>query len=242
MLDRTKHEITMRNILNDIYSNHNLSNKLGFKGGTSCYFFYDLPRFSTDLDFNLLSTKEKEMVFSDMKTLLEKYGEVRDQHKKANTLFYYLVHTPQKSGIKIEISTREIEKVNSYDILEFYGTAFLVMKKEDIFANKLLALTYRHAASARDLFDINFFFSKGWSINKDIIIAIAKMPFIEYMETLPKYIKENFNTKNIHVGLGELLNDQSQRDFVKRKLIEDTVRRISTYLDSIRRAEGLSNN
>jgi len=55
MLDRTKHENTMRNILNEVYSHKDLSPILGFKGGTACYFFYELPRFSTDLDFNLLN-------------------------------------------------------------------------------------------------------------------------------------------------------------------------------------------
>lgn len=235
MLDRTKHEITMRNILDDIYTNHKISSILGFKGGTACYFFYNLPRFSTDLDFNLLDLDKKDQVFSELQSLLEKHGEITDSYKKTNTLFFLVSHTSGRSGIKIEVSTREEEKVNSYEPLEFFGTTVLVMLREDIFANKLLALTHRHAASARDLFDINYFFSKNWDVNEGIVREIAGKEFIEYMEELPNYISANFSSRNVHEGLGEFLSDQSQRDFVKRKLIEDTTHKIRFFIESYKR-------
>ena len=178
MLDRIKHETTMRNIVDAVYKNYELSSTLGFKGGSACYFFYDLPRFSTDLDFNLLDISKKDTVCEALENLLLKHGGIRDKYVKANTIFFYLSHTFEKSGIKIEVSIREIEKINSYDLLEFYGTSILVMKKEDIFANKLLALTYRHSATARDLYDINFFFLKNWDINKGIIEKVTGDSFV----------------------------------------------------------------
>jgi predicted nucleotidyltransferase component of viral defense system len=230
MLDRIKHETTMRNILDSIYNDAYLSNKLGFKGGTCGYFFYGLPRFSTDLDFNLLSQGEETQVFDSLKILLKKHGEVADAYIKLNTIFFYVVHTPQKSGIKIEISTREIENVNSYELKEFYGTSFLVMKKEDLFANKLIALTKRISPSSRDLFDIDFFFSKGWSINEKIITEVTGGKFIEYLQMLPSFIEKNFNASNIHLGLGELLSKQSERDYVRKKLIDDTINRIQFFI------------
>jgi predicted nucleotidyltransferase component of viral defense system len=232
MLNRNNHENTMRNILDDIYSHKELSNLLGFKGGTACYFFYDLPRFSTDLDFNLLNLTKKETVFNLLPAILEKYGEITDKHIKTNTIFFYLSHTPQQSGIKIEISTRELEKINNFELLEFYGTSYLVMKKQDIFANKLLALTNRHSATPRDLFDINFFFSQNWDISENIIQTISKQDLITYLNSLPDYIEKNFNQKNILMGLGELVNNQAQRDFIKNKLVSDTINSIRFFIDS----------
>lgn len=54
MLDIQKHRLILTKILKDIFSDFELSSILGLKGGTALYYFYSLPRFSVDLDFNLL--------------------------------------------------------------------------------------------------------------------------------------------------------------------------------------------
>ena len=54
MLDHAKHRAVLINILKDIYSDPLLRTLLGFKGGTAAMLFYNLPRISVDLDFNLL--------------------------------------------------------------------------------------------------------------------------------------------------------------------------------------------
>ena len=59
-LNITTHRNLLLKILKDIYSDTALGPVLGFKGGTAAYFFYDLPRFSVDLDFDLLDTGKKE--------------------------------------------------------------------------------------------------------------------------------------------------------------------------------------
>jgi len=45
-MDLNKHKFFMLQILRDIYSDLELANNLGFKGGTALMFFYNLPRFS----------------------------------------------------------------------------------------------------------------------------------------------------------------------------------------------------
>ena len=67
MLDRNKHEAIMKNLLKDIYSHRLLATVLGFKGGTACYFFHKLPRFSVDLDFDLLDAVRASEVFDSIK-------------------------------------------------------------------------------------------------------------------------------------------------------------------------------
>jgi len=54
MIDLNKHKFIIVQILKDIYSDLEIANELGFKGGTALMLFYDLPRFSADIDFNLL--------------------------------------------------------------------------------------------------------------------------------------------------------------------------------------------
>jgi predicted nucleotidyltransferase component of viral defense system len=60
MIDNNKHRYFLVQILKDIYSDRELANLLGFKGGTALMFFYDLPRFSVDLDFNLLDIEQQK--------------------------------------------------------------------------------------------------------------------------------------------------------------------------------------
>jgi len=58
MLNKEKHQLIMGRILKDVYTDVSIAPLLGFKGGTCAYFFYGLPRFSVDLDFDLFSPDE----------------------------------------------------------------------------------------------------------------------------------------------------------------------------------------
>lgn len=62
-LNVPEHKNILLQILKDIYSDTTISPFLGFKGGTAAYMFYDLDRFSVDLDFDLLDETKKEIVF-----------------------------------------------------------------------------------------------------------------------------------------------------------------------------------
>jgi len=67
MFDKNKHKKILVKILKDIYSDKDTRNVLGFKGGTALFLFYNLPRISVDLDFNLLEEEKKSLVFEKMK-------------------------------------------------------------------------------------------------------------------------------------------------------------------------------
>ena len=57
MLDTDRHKNILIKILKDIYTDNTIGPILGFKGGTAAYLFYDLPRFSVDIDFDLIYRK-----------------------------------------------------------------------------------------------------------------------------------------------------------------------------------------
>ncbi|MDD2248027.1 MAG: nucleotidyl transferase AbiEii/AbiGii toxin family protein [Tissierellia bacterium] len=76
MVSINKHKFFLIQILKDIYSDIELANCLGFKGGTALMFFYDLPRFSVDLDFNLLDPAKEKAVYEKVRKILSKHGKI----------------------------------------------------------------------------------------------------------------------------------------------------------------------
>lgn len=90
MLDLARHKTILINLLKDIYSDVELRTILGFKGGTAAMMFYDLPRFSVDLDFDLLNEEKKELVLEKIKKILPPYGEIHDAAEKRFTLFFFI--------------------------------------------------------------------------------------------------------------------------------------------------------
>ena len=232
MLDKKAHDVIMKDILKDLYSDRLLSTVLVFKGGTACYLFYDLPRFSVDLDFSLLDNSKNEKILEKVKKIAEKYGEIEESIIKKNTIFTVVSHKRDYQKIKIEISTRDIKR--DYDIKNFLGISVLVMKKEDMFANKLLALTERGHFANRDLFDSYYFFKKIWDINEDIIKDLTEKNLLDYLKYLRDFLENCVVERKILDGLGQLL-EPDQRDWARKNLKKDLIFEISNYVDSMER-------
>jgi len=72
MLNKEKHQLIMGRILKDVYTDVLIAPLLGFKDGTCAYFFYGLPRFSVDLDFDLFSPDEikQTLLFDTIRKIL----------------------------------------------------------------------------------------------------------------------------------------------------------------------------
>ena len=69
MLRTATHRKYMFEIVSEIYK-LDLSKKLAFKGGTLCYFLYDLDRFSTDLDFDAIEGVDEDQIFKEIESIL----------------------------------------------------------------------------------------------------------------------------------------------------------------------------
>ncbi len=227
MLDKNKHEMVFKNILKEIYSDRLLAPILGFKGGTACYLFYGLPRFSTDLDFNLLDLSKQNEVFEKIKSILAKYGEVLRADKKRNTLFFLARYQKEKQAVKVEISLRGDE--DHYELKNLLGISVLTMVKKDIFAHKLVAVMERVATANRDLFDINYFLVKMWDINEKIIEKRTGKSLKQHLKELIKFVDKKVATKNILDGLGEVLTEK-QKDSTKAILKRDLLFNLKSRL------------
>ena len=188
-------------------------------------FFYDLPRFSVDLDFNLLDKHQEGLVYNKVRKILLKYGNIYDEAKKHYGPIVVLDYGYGERKLKVEISNRVFE--NRYEIKNLLGINVKVLVQEDLFAHKLCALLDRRSITNRDIFDCWFFMEKRTPINKKIVEARMKMPLVEYLQQCIGLL-ESMNDKGLLQGLGELMED-SMKKFVQSKMKSETISLLKFY-------------
>ena len=225
MIDVNKHKFLLIQILKDIYSDLELSGCLGFKGGTALMFFYDLPRFSVDLDFNLLDNDRKDIVYKKIRNILLKCGSIYDEAKKYYGLIVVLNYGHGERNLKLEISTRTFD--NRYEVKNLLGINVKLMVQEDMFAHKLCALLDRKQIANRDIFDCWFFMEKRTPVNKNLVESRMKMPFNEYLQKCIDSL-ESLNDKGLMQGLGEL-TERNLKKFVQTRLKNETISLLKFY-------------
>jgi predicted nucleotidyltransferase component of viral defense system len=225
MIDINKHRFFMVQILKEIYSDIELSNFLGFKGGSALMFFYDLPRFSVDLDFNLLIPNKEEEVYQKVRTILLRYGTIADEAKKYFGPVIVLNYGYNERKLKVEISNRNFN--DRYQIKNLLGINIKVMVAEDMFANKLCALLDRNAIANRDIFDCWYFMQKQTAINKEIVETRMQKSLSDYLLQCIEHL-ESKTDKGLLDGLGEL-TDNTMKEFVRKKLRTETINLLKFY-------------
>ena len=230
MLDQKKHEIILKNILREIYQHPVLQSQLAFKGGTCLYLFYDLPRFSTDLDFSLVSgVSESDFDPEMIAEILANYISVREHSDKHFTWFWLGSYEKGLQQIKVEISKREY--LDQYDLQDFLGVSIRTLGMATMFAHKLCAVTDRRQMANRDLYDTWWLLKKIYPIREEIIFERTGKSLPEYLKFLLTYIKENIDKRHIVSGLGEVL-ERSQKDWVRDHLFDDLVAQIQMRVDA----------
>jgi predicted nucleotidyltransferase component of viral defense system len=224
--------MVLMRILKDIFTDPMLGPLLCFKDGTAALFFYNLPRFSVDLDFDLLDAQKEEEVFSRVKKILAHYGTLKEVRNKRYSLFFLLSYENKMKGaqnIKIEINKRQFGSRN--EIKSFLGIPMKVMIQEDMAAHKLVAMYERKLQANRDIFDVWFFLHNNWPVNKEII---EERTGLSYKDFLKKCIAmlEAVNKRSILSGVGELL-DNKQKYWVKEHLIPETIFLLNLKLENL---------
>ena len=224
-MDTNKHKFFMLQLLKDIFSDALLSSVLAFKGGTASMFFHDLPRFSTDLDFNLLEIQKEEEVYERLRKIVLKYGKINDEAITHYGIIIVLDYGIGERKLKIEISNRLYE--NHYEIRNYLGLQMRVMVKEDMFAHKLCALLDRTEITSRDVFDCWFFLKERTSINKAIVESRMGMPIEEYLDKCIESV-QGISEKSLISGLGELTEGE-MKNFVRHGLKDDLLSLLTMF-------------
>ena len=215
------------NKLKDIYSDTTLGPLLGFKGGTAAFLFYNLGRFSVDLDFDLLNEASASIVFEKLKTILSHYGEIKESYEKRYTLFFLLSYRHELQNIKVEVSKRQFG--SQYHVENYLGISILVMNKEDVFAHKLVALIERHGKTNRDIYDVWFFLKNQFPINKTIVEQRTKTGYKNAVLTCISILEKKAD-RGILSGIGELLDDK-QKNWAKLHLRKETIFLLNLNID-----------
>lgn len=173
-------------VLNSIY-NRKFGKYFFFMGGTAMRYFYRMPRFSEDLDFNTsgLGYQEFEDALKAVREDLSKEGfSVTLSHARRNNLFTAnLVFNDivEKYGIsdkrgihlmvKVEINKPDWQLMTESKVLSMYGyniTAIL-MSKGNLLSEKVCALLNRKRG--RDIYDTLFMLKRKFPFNENVLKA-----------------------------------------------------------------------
>ena len=225
MIDINRHRYYLMQLLKEVYADPELANWLGFKGGTALMFFYDLPRFSVDLDFDLLQPEKQEAVFEKLRRIILKSGSIHDEAQKFFGPVLVLDYGQGERKLKVEISNREFD--NRYEIRGLFGFNVKVMTEPDMFAHKLCALLDRGTGTNRDIFDTWFFMQRKAAVNKNIVEARMKVPLKAHLGNCIDYLESKKDSRLLD-GLGELM-DKELKQFVRTKLRNETIGLLEFY-------------
>jgi len=174
-----------------------------FLGGTALRFLYELPRFSEDLDFSTVETKEhkfrdlvkkvKEELVQAGYTVSVTYNEgktVNDAFIKFEGLMYEAGISPikaQKFSVKLEIDTNPpAGAVVKTDIVnKYFPISFLSYDLSSLFAGKLNALLCRKYTKGRDFFDLGWYLSKWKDLSPNLILLKNGLEQMRWLGTVP---------------------------------------------------------
>lgn len=222
-MNREKHKLQMFRILTEAFLDEDLSKLIAFKGGTALMFFHGLPRFSVDLDFNILDATRKEEVYQKMRGIALQYGRIADEQMKFFGPIIVLDYAKGEPNLKIELSTRFYD--NHYEERYLAGRGITVMSDADMFAHKLCALLDRKGMTGRDVFDIHFFLHRATPINPTIIEQRMHKPLQEYLTDCIEALKKA-DVKELMQNVGELLDGEYKAKMRNGKLIEETIKQL----------------
>ena len=216
MLEKTKHQLVLKQLLREIFSDSELSAQLVFKGGTALMLFHGLNRFSTDLDFDIRNETD-DINFKRLCRLAASQLTINDSAEKQNT---YLLEGSYESGmqqIKIEVSRRKFPQ--DFTLNNFLGMSIPILSRENMLAHKLCAITSRKTIQNRDIYDADFMLKKNWEPNIEIVKLRTNLSMADYYSVLLETINNTAIQKNIMLGLGEVL-DKKERDWAGKNLVK----------------------
>lgn len=216
----------MIQILHELFQSK-VSPYLAFKGGTLAYFCYDLERYSTDIDLDLLDHRYEEEVKSEITTILSRIGEIKNMTLGKDLHRWIFRYDERSTNIKVELNKRDLTG-NVYEYQEIYGHQIYCMDAKSMVSNKLVALGNRRYN--RDLFDTYFFRKQGYDYDPQIIQMRTGKDIYEYIKILIHELPHHYTMNTMLAdGMGDVLTD-SQKIRVKNHLLHETIQLLTDYL------------
>ena len=187
--------------------------------------FYELPRYSIDLDFNLLDHDKSKEVFDKIRKIVSAHGRIKDDAVKHFGLIIVLDYGQHERNLKIEVSTRSF--ADSYEVKNYLGIPIQVMNLSDMFSHKLCALLDRKVLTNRDIFDCWFLMNQRTPVNLQIVKNRMNVGLDTYLQQCIDRIGQ-VNENRILSGLGDLMDEETKL-FVKNKLKAEVISLFKLY-------------
>ncbi len=233
------HKAWLYRILEAVADNHHLAQVLFFKGGTCASMLGWLDRFSVDLDFDYAG---KASEITNVKTNLEALFHdldlsIKNQSKRG--IQYFLKYSnprgeSERSTLKIDVSfpLYTSSQYKAQRLIEI-DRVLTCQTIETMFGHKLTAVMDRYektkAIAGRDIYDIHYFFLKGYRFNKHVIEERRGVATKKYLEQLIDFIQNNITEKTLTEDLNSLLTPK-QFSLLRKVLKRETLDLLQTEL------------
>jgi hypothetical protein len=191
--------------------------QIAFKGGTALKLFYGLPRYSEDVDYDMLPGGSGEELLNILSRLFKKQKwEITDQALKHFTLLFELrfAGVDRNFRLKIEISTRK--KHFDTSIQSLRGVPVLTLEPSVLMTEKLITFLERDAG--RDIFDAWFILNGAYPLNESMIREGFGDERRFYQSMLEKVTKAD--PMKISRDTGKLIGPD-QRNWIKTSFLTD---------------------
>lgn len=223
------HKSYLNRVLMEVIDSPLLAQHLAFKGGSCAAMLGYLDRFSVDLDFDLLNGASEEPLRKEFRQIFNRLGlEVAGEFDRV--LFFQLKYPAQpgkRNSLKISCNS-QVVYANEYKAQYFSEIDRLMTSQtlETMVANKLVAITDRydqhHTIAGRDIYDIHYFLSHGYSYTEDVIRERTGMEPKAYLESLVAFIQKRVTQTIINEDLNTLLPPKNFQQ-IRKVLIPETI-------------------
>jgi predicted nucleotidyltransferase component of viral defense system len=203
--------------------------QIAFKGGTALKLFYGLPRYSEDIDYDIIQgAKVGDLHEAILSSLRKKRWEITDDAVKHYTILVELRFAgPERNfHIKIEISTRE--KPLKTTVASLRGVPVLTLEQSFLMTEKLV--TFIERCAGRDVFDAWFILNNAYPLNKVMIeekFGSEKKFYAEILERL-----EKGDSKRLLRDTGKLLSED-HRTWIKTSFLEEFQELVRTRMRTV---------
>jgi predicted nucleotidyltransferase component of viral defense system len=202
---------------------------IAFKGGTALKLFYNLPRYSEDIDYDSLSKISPQKLMEIIKPAIAKRRwEITDDAVKYYTVLLELRFAgPERNfRVKIEISTRKKELKTTIESLR--GVPVLTLEPSFLMTEKLITFVERQAG--RDIFDAWFILNNAYALDEPMIMKNFGDIKSFYRAILA--VINNTESKKMLRDTGKLLN-LDHRNWIKTTFLSDFERLVRDKLKSL---------
>lgn len=216
------HKYQMFRLLSALLAENQLAQVFVFKGGTCAALRGWLDRFSIDLDFDLLDKQAMSAYRKKLHIIFKRLGFTIKDESRRHLQFFLKYPSPAgfRNTVKLEINDNfsPLNRWETVNLNELNLTA-LTQTRSTMVANKLYAAGNRYrqhrTIAGRDFYDLHFFLTQGYDLDKAIVEERTGKPFGQYIGELIRLIEKRVTDTILYEDINPLLPAQDLKKSIK---------------------------